>query len=252
MGTPNIDRAGAALYKTATATVTKVDDIDDTGGPGGFEALVAVFGNQDSQGDVVVKGAFADSIAGGKVFPSLWAHQFGDDTAIIASFTAEETDDGLLVKATFLDTPRAQNIRTLMSAGLVKEFSWSGRVTEGAWIETEDEYWYEIRKVDLWEAGPCFKGANSETELLGVKSGIERLATKEGRVLAQKHVDALKEAHTILGDLIVTVDKVADDEESKSADTPELPAAEVGETNAPAPARAFAISAQLKARLALS
>lgn len=249
MATPNIDRSGTEVFKTATATVTKVDD---TGDSGGFEALVAVFGNMDSQGDVVVKGAFAEAVANGKVFPSLWAHQFGDDTAIIASFTATETDEGLLVKATFLDTPRAQNIRALMTAGLVKEFSWSGRVLEGAWVEAEDDYWYEIRKVDLWEAGPCFKGANSETELLGVKSGIERLATKEGRVLAQKHVDALKEAHTILGELIVAVDKVVEDEdEAKTDDTPELPATPAGTQDADVTAPAFDLTT-IKARLALS
>lgn len=248
MAAPTIDRSGAAIYKTATATVTKVDDTGDTGG---FEALVAVFGNKDSQGDVVIRGAFAEAIANGRVFPSLWAHQFGDDTAIIASFTAQETDEGLLVSAKFLNTPRAQNIRALMEAGLVKEFSWSGRVTEGAWVETDDDWWYEIRKVDLWEAGPCFKGANEETELLGVKSGIERLATKEGRILAQKHVDALKDAHTILGELITAVDKVADEEETKSADTPELPGTESGEPDADVTTPAFNLTT-IKARLALS
>lgn len=247
MPTPTIDRAGAPVYKTATATVTKVDDT--TGDNGGFEALVAVFGNIDNQKDMVVKGAFAEAIANGKIFPSLWAHKFDDDTAIIASFTAEETDEGLLIKANFLDTPRAQNIRSLMHIGLVKEFSWSGRVTEGAWIETEDDWWYEIRKVDLWEAGPCFKGANAETELLGVKSGVETLATPQGRELATKHVDTLKEVHALLGDLIKTVAKTSED---PPPPTSEPPANLAGQPNALDNSGAFVISPQLKARLALS
>ena len=254
MTSTKVDLTGSVVHKTATATVTKVD----SDGLGGFEALVAVFGNEDSQGDVVVKGAFTDSIKarGDKPFPVLWAHQFHDDTAIIATATAEETDAGLVFRADFLDTPRAQNIRALMAAGVVDEFSWSGRVTSGAWIEEQDgDDWsgyYEIRKVDLWEAGPCFKGANPETELLGVKALADRLATKEGRVLAQKHVDALKTAIESLTDLLAAVEKVPDEEKSAAPHEDPPPPAPEPAPEPLAPAGGFVIPASHKARLALA
>lgn len=267
MTSSNTDRVGHVVRKTARATVSKVDASTD--GPGGFTALVAVFGNLDSDGEVVVAGAFKDSLAarGDAPWPSLWSHQFYDDTAFIASFTAEETEEGLLIEATFLDTPRAQNIRALMAAGLVTEFSWSGAVTAGAWIEEQDgDNWsghYEIRAVDLWEAGPCFKGANADTELLGVKSRAE-VALKEGRVLAQKHVDALKTAITSLTELLAAVEKVDGDEaktrtkdvgdppdpgDPVATDPPDDPS---GTPKPSAPAEGFVIPTNLTARLALA
>jgi hypothetical protein len=69
-----------------------------------------------------------------------------------------------------------------------------------------------IKDIDLWEAGPCFKGANADTELLSIKTLAKRatLLRKEGRVLAQRHVDALKDAHEKLGDIIAAVEKSPD------------------------------------------
>ena len=245
------DRVGEGVAKTATATITSVKNE----GLGSFEALVAVFGNIDSQGDMVTKGAFADALATKAVWPSVWAHQMHDDTAIIGTGAAKETDDGLIFTADFLDTPRAQNIRKLMEAGVITEFSWSGRVTEGSWVDKEGvgpwgDGYYEIRKVDLWEAGPCFKGANPDTELLGVKSAVSRLATKEGRVLAQKHVTTLKTIHEELAEVIAAVEKIDDDEEEKSST--ELPDDPSGTESASEPSGALRISPQLKARLALA
>ena len=109
--------------------------------------------------------------------------------------------------------------------------------------------YYEIRKVDLWEAGPCFKGANPDTELLGVKSAVSRLATKEGRVLAQKHVTTLKTIHEELAEVIAAVEKIDDEEEKSSTEPPDDPS---GTESASEPSGALRISPQLKARLALA
>jgi hypothetical protein len=93
------------------------------------------------------------------------------------------------------------------------EFSISGLVREYELIKGEDDedLWFppmRIKDIDLWEAGPCFKGANANTELLSVKAlNASVPLLKEGRVLAQKHVDALKDAHTKLGDIIAAVEK---------------------------------------------
>lgn len=190
MDTKRTDRTGDVIQKTVAAKVTAVK----ADGHGTFEALVSVFGNVDSYGDVVLAGAFADTIAdrGDKPFPVLWSHQFNDDTAFLGEMSAKETAEGLVVTAEFLDTPRAQNIRRLMEKGLVTEFSWSGRVTEGAWVETEDDFYYEIRKVDLWEAGPCFKGANPATELLSVKSADRALTDAEMSRIVDAVIAAMK------------------------------------------------------------
>lgn len=246
------DRIGAAIAKTATATITKVDTGE---GSGSFEALVAVFDNIDSDGDMVKAGAFTDTLKTRDLWPSVWSHQLYDDTAIIATATAKETGEGLIFDAIFLDTPRAQNIRSLMAAGVITEFSWSGRITEGGWIDKEGagpwgDGYYEIRKIDLWEAGPCFKGANSETELLGVKSAVTHLATKEGRALAKTHVTTLKAIGAQIADIIASVEKTDNNEESPSPKPPDgIPP---GTQSTPESTGVLHISPQLKARLALA
>jgi hypothetical protein len=90
--------------------------------------------------------------------------------------------------------------------------------------------------MDLWEAGPCFKGANAETELLSVKSDGSLsgalLARKEGRVLASKHVATLKTIRDGLNEVIDAVDKAetAGDTEKKT----EAPATKTIEDAPPA------------------
>ncbi len=241
-------RTGAAVLKRYAATVTKVD----AGPNGGFDALVAVFGNVDSQGDAVREGAFTRTLEewGDNPIPVLWSHQFYDMGAFIGKASAEETADGLLFHAEYLDTESGQLARKLMAEGLVVEFSWSGRIREGAWVEKEgEESYYEIIDVDLWEAGPCFKGANAETQLLGVKSLSDQIDS-EGTDLASRHVDTLKSVHHTLGALISEAEKTERESPpvEPPGDTPGAPPTQ----EAPADAGAFVVPASLKARLALS
>jgi HK97 family phage prohead protease len=186
--------------------------------PGEFVALVSAFGNEDSQGDIVEAGAFTKTLAEWIVkerpIPVVWAHQFQDPDAFLGKYTeAEETDDGLRLKGVLdLEHPKAARVHKLMQEGLIVEFSISGLVRDYELIEKDDEdSWFppmRIKDIDLWEAGPCFKGANANTELISVKQLAAAVPLlKEGRVLAQKHVDALKDAHTKLGEIITAVEK---------------------------------------------
>lgn len=195
---------------------------------GEFTALVSAFGNEDSQGDVIEAGAFKKSLAEWVIkdrpIPVVWSHQFSDPESILGWYTAsEETDDGLLMTGQLeLSWAKAQRVYELMEKGLIVEFSISGKVRDYELIEDDDEdsWWpsMKIKDIDLWEAGPCFKGANPETELLSVKSdgnlgGQAAMVLKEGRVLATKHVESLKEARDKLDVIIQAVDKGADDSE---------------------------------------
>lgn len=209
------DKIGSTALKVATNAFTVTE-----AGNGGFTALASVFGVKDSDNDIVVAGAFAESIAG-RLMPSFYAHQMGDITACIGEMTAREVATGLEITVEFLDTEQAQHVRKLMQRGILKEFSWYGRITEGAWVETDEDWWYEIRKVDLIEAGPCFRGANPDTELLSLKSAANALTAKAGRVLAAKHVDTLKTIRDSLDGLIAAVDIVVDEIEEEIEDSAE-------------------------------
>ena len=64
---------------------------------GSFEGLAGVYGNVDSQGDKILKGAFAGDH--GREVPILWAHQRDQ---VIGLGTLEDTPQGLTVKGRFL------------------------------------------------------------------------------------------------------------------------------------------------------
>lgn len=196
--------------KTGTA-----DGLDE----GQFEALVSVFGNVDSYGDVVLKGAFTDTLAEweskGEPIPVYWSHRMDDpDYNIGHVIDAKETDQGLLVRAQLdLENPKAAQVYRLMKGRRVTQFSFSYEVTEGAYVKSEDlGNYYELRRLKLYEVGPTPIGANQETELLDVKSLEQRVraavAAKAGRVLSAKNEDALRSALTKIADGVGDVEAV--------------------------------------------
>jgi hypothetical protein len=120
-----------------------------------------------------------------------------------------------------MDNAKAQQVYRLLKAGRVKQFSFAYDVEEGAWVDkTVDgkaDSHYELRKLKLFEVGPTLVGANQSTELLGVKADELLAGVKEGRVLAQKHVDALEETHAKLGEVLAAVKKASPSDDGKDA-----------------------------------
>lgn len=192
--------------------------------PGEFTALVSAFGNLDTQGDVIDQGAFTKTLAEwvikARPIPVVWSHQWSDPDSFIGEYTAaEETPEGLLLTGVLdiSDNPRAAQIYRLMKKGRIVEFSIGGAVRDWEIVhsEADNSSDFHILDMDLFEAGPCFKGANPDTELLSVKTDGQlggllanplEIIRKEGRVLAQAHVNNLKSAHQQLGEVIAVVE----------------------------------------------
>lgn len=165
----------------ALAEATTTDDQGTETPEGQFEAIVATY-DLDSYGDKIVPGAFKDTLAAWKAkgdpIPVLWSHASYDlDSHIGYVLEAEEREgEGLWVKGQLdLDEPKAAKVYRLMKGRRITQFSFAYDVIEGAWIEEkgEDPY-YELRKLDLYEVGPCLVGVNQATELLGVKAADGR------------------------------------------------------------------------------
>lgn len=172
--------------KNFTASIKAV------GGSGGlpagqFTALVAVFGNVDHGGDVIVPGAFKNSLAeweaSGAPIPVIWSHQWADPMSHIGHvIEAEETADGLLVTAQLdLDNPTGAQVFKLLDQKRVKEFSFGYDVVDAGPVTVDGVDAWELRQLDLIEAGPTLRGMNPETQLLGTKSDedIRRIVREE-------------------------------------------------------------------------
>lgn len=226
------------LTKTSPA---RIKAVGESGGleEGQFKALVSVFGNKDSYGDIVQPGAFKNTLAEwektGLPIPVYWSHQMADpDMNIGHVVSASETDAGLEVVAQLaLDEPKAQQVYRLMKGGRVNQFSFSYDIVQGKWIDqtVNGEYdgYYSLDELKLYEVGPTPIGANQETELLEVKSArlqVQRFVdnlvagAKAGRVLSAKNettlreaADALKSAHGSITQVLSALES-SDDEKA--------------------------------------
>lgn len=207
--------------------VSELKALPETGtdAPGTFEAVVSVFGNVDSVGDVVEKGAFAKSLENG-LPPIVWSHQW-DVPPIGTTLSATETDAGLLIKGRLFvgegeDSPMARAVYTAMKAqdgrgvSTLKEFSFGYSVTDSEEKTVDGTDIRVLKGIDLFECGPCLKGVNPATTLLAVKSALQPEA-KAGRVLSKANEDRLREAARILDEVVA---QVMTDEPPKALDTP--------------------------------
>lgn len=203
---------------------------------GQFEALVSVVGNKDSYGDVVMSGAFDESLAewkaSGNPIPVIWSHGYGDLTNHIGYLldAAEKTVDGktgLWVKGQLDIGPDPEDAQARKAAKLLRgkrvtQFSFSYDVLDGALAKSEElgDY-YELRKLKLYEVGPTLIGANQQTELLNVKA-VRDLAVevKAGRVLSAKNEEALRSAHDSIGAVLAALDSNTSNDGKAKADEP--------------------------------
>lgn len=221
----------------------RIKTADEKGGEdtGEFEAIVSAFGNTDAVGDVVLPGAFKDTLEtwskSGNPIPVIWSHDHRNPDANLGPvLEAKETDEGLWVKGQVdLDEPFAAKVYRLMKSRRVTKFSFAYDMKD---YEENDQGGFNLKALDIWEVGPTLIPANSETELLAVKNLLEnegmdvkelaRLlrelssatgGMKAGRVLSAKNESLLSEiaadlksATDRLGGLVKSVQTAGDDE----------------------------------------
>ncbi len=148
---------------------------DDELAEGEFLALVSVFGNVDTYGDVVLPGAFAENLAkheaNGDPIPVVWSHQWTDPFSHIGHVVkAWETAEGLMVHGALdLENPTAVQVYKLLKSRRIRQFSFAYDIDDGGWGTRGEQDVYELRKLSLNEVGPCLLGVNRETDLRDVK-----------------------------------------------------------------------------------
>lgn len=139
---------------------------------GTFEGYASVFGNADGYRDVVMPGAFADSLVKWKeqdaMPPILWQHQ--SFSPIGATTEIAEDGKGLKVSGQLLikDVQQAREAYALAKAKVVRGLSIG-------YDPQEEEYdgktnVNRLLKVDLWEYSFATFPANTEATITQVKS----------------------------------------------------------------------------------
>lgn len=197
---------------------------DDELPDGYFEAYASTFIREpDSYGDVVKKGAFADTIKewakSGNTVPVLYGHDMADPFSNIGgAVELSEDDRGLLVKGQLdLENPKAMQVYRLLKGRRLNQLSFAYDVLEDGIVDLGDEQKArELRKLKLYEVSLVPIGANQDTEVLTVKSAA--IALKAGKVISAKNLESLKAARDALDVVITTAEKDEDTDEANQAD----------------------------------
>lgn len=214
----------------------------------------------DAYGDVVAKGAFAESIAAiaesGKALPLLWNHDSGDLAAYIGTVTElAEDDHGLYFEADFDATPEAQRARELAADGRLCKFSFAFDILDQMEVELEDgTKANELRKLNIHEVSLVLYPANRDTSVVEVKAAPEP-DEKAGRRNSKADADALRgvlEACADVMEEIASIQSIVNgllDGETAGTPDEQEPETEAGgaEANAEEPGTANAEEPEAKA-----
>lgn len=178
----------------------------------------------DSYGDVVAKGAFASGITkrkeAGTVLPGLFGHRMDDpDFYVAAAIEEGEDEHGWWVKGVFdLEDAKAAKVYRLVKGRRIRELSFAYDVIDEAGVLLEDgTKANELRDLDVFEFSFVPVGANRDTSVVAIKSGVGAVldGIKAGRVLSAKNESALRSAYDAIG---AVLDTLSIEDESKASE----------------------------------
>jgi len=150
----------------------KIDtkSISDDGEYASFRGYASTFGNEDSYGDVIEKGAFTKTAneANGTL-PMLWQH---DTDEVIGTYPQmAENEHGLEVEGRIvLATQRGREAHALLKAGAIKAMSIGFTIPEGKADFDQQTQTRSIREVRLWEISLVTFPANTRAAITQVKN----------------------------------------------------------------------------------
>lgn len=161
-----------------------------------ISGYASVFGNVDSYGDIVVKGAFSRFLAElqvkGKVIPVFYGHNMEDPKANIGLvIELREDERGLWFKAR-LDlsgNTYGRLVYEQLKDGRLDSVSFGFSVVDAKSTNAG----YELRDLELYEISIVPIPANSEALITEVKAG---------RAISAKNMDLIRQAYEALGELL--------------------------------------------------
>jgi len=156
----------------------KATAVEDTGV---FSGYASVFGNEDTYGEIVAPGAFAESIAkimaSGDPLPVLWQHNssqpVGGSDMLAEDTRGLKTDGFLLID----EIPQAKAAHTLMKRRIVKGLSIGYYVRDSSYDEKTQIR--TLKKLDLVEYSIVTFPANELATVDNVKAAAKLKTIRE-------------------------------------------------------------------------
>jgi HK97 family phage prohead protease len=218
----------------------EVKDIGEDGRT--VTGFAAIMGNVDNGGDRLFKGAFKKTLKenGGRV-KHLWQHDMSQPPIAAVKELREvgrdelpegvqkvypEATGGLMVVRKYLETPRGDEILAGIVSGAISEmsFAYDALRYDFEEVKGEDEQGMMVRnlkEVRLWETSDVVWGMNAATVASKTEdfrlARLEEVAAslKAGRVLSAANLSRLKDALTVLNDILLAAEPPEDDAEKR-------------------------------------
>lgn len=189
-----------------------------------FEGYASTFDREpDSYGDVVAKGAFADTLKahedGGRRIPLLFGHVMDDPDYNLGYVDAAEDEKGLHVTGhIFMDTPKGETVYNLLKRGQVYQMSFAYDTLDEATVTLDDgTKANELRKLDLFECSVVTVPANQNAIIEEVKS----MDSKIGKRNSKADEDVLNNIRESAQSIIEAIDSLtADDHSDEDTEEP--------------------------------
>jgi HK97 family phage prohead protease len=152
--------------------LTRPFEIKEVGDGGEISGYGSVFDVMDSYRDIVLPGAFKDTLAerkeSGKGIPMLWQHWADEPVGIWTDF--KEDKHGLYLEGEFvLDVQRAREAKALAAKGVVTGLSIGYSVPKGGQDYDKEKNINYLKQVDLWEVSPVTFPANDAAQIDSVR-----------------------------------------------------------------------------------
>lgn len=182
-----------------------------------FKGLASTFGNVDLQGEVVVRGAFKQTIKDWKKLdrdlPMLWQHNRDEPIGVFKNL--KETKEGLEVTGYFptarKDSFVEERVIPQLEIGSIRTMSISGW-KKNYTIDDDTDIWY-LNELDLNEISLVTSPANPLAVITSLKAqdlekydirNLEKMLTKSGvtfsQSLAKKIISMLKNSYRDVAD----------------------------------------------------
>lgn len=208
---------------------------------GDFAAYASTFGGSpDSVGDIVRKGAFADTLDAWRSkdapMPLLYGHRMDDPDYNIGHIVdAKEDEKGLLVWGRIdLEGPKGRQVARLVKTRRINQLSFAYDVQAGT---KNDHGGRDLSRLKLHEVSLVQLGANRNTSVLAAKAAIDQLGQHEGEFTDEQH-ETLTEALGRLDEARETLARLV--KNAPHTETPAEPEAEKAAGEAAGEAKAAA------------
>lgn len=196
--------------------------LESSNDEGEFSGYAAVFGNVDSGGDIIEKGAFARTIVDDFDRIKILSQHNSYELPIGKPLELREDEKGLYIRGKISDTQAGRDIRTLLKDGVLCELSIGYDALD---FEIDAAGIRHLKEIKLWEVSIVTWAMNDQAKIDGVKSLVEELKAdaKSGRI-TRSRVDALRMFIAVVKELADTLGSFLDPPEPDDPDDPPDPA----------------------------